>query len=146
VKKLGLLPLLLLAGCSAFDRDWNAAPAASAGTLEGRWEGKWTSDANGHEGALRCIITRHQDSGWEARYYASYTWGIIPFTFEYTIPLTALRDGDAWISRGGAELGCWIAGGWYEYEARASAEEYVASYRSDFDRGVFRMKRVASSK
>jgi hypothetical protein len=150
VKRLGLASLLLLGGCSTFDQDfqgkWPARSADLFSNLLGSWEGSWRSDTNGHEGALRCIITRG-DSAYNARYYATYTWCCIPFSFEYTVPMTAVaegerRDGGAWKLRGDAELGCWIAGGLYEYEARVEGGEYVATYRSDFDRGVFRMKRV----
>jgi hypothetical protein len=151
VKKAGILWLLLLAGCSTFDRDFDGwlpgTSAASADPMLGCWEGLWQSDANGHQGSLRCIITR-EDSVYHARYYAAYQWCIFPFSFEYSIPTTAVREGEAaspggaWKLRGSAELGCWIAGGLYEYEARVEGGEYVATYRSDFDRGVFRMKHV----
>jgi hypothetical protein len=146
--RLGLGLVLLLCGCSSFGRDWDATlpkpnsdPPAS-GLPTGCWEGSWHSDASGHEGSLRCIITRRDNSEFDARYYASYTWWVFPFTFEYTVPLSIVREGDSWASRGSAELSCWIAGGLYEYEGRAAGDDYVATYRSDFDRGVFRLKRV----
>jgi hypothetical protein len=143
MKRLAIGAFLLVGGCSSFDRDWETAPPGSAaGQPVGCWEGIWHSDVNGHEGTLRCIITRRDDSGFDARYYATYAWWIIPFSFEYTVPLTVLPDGEVWTSRGSAELGCWIARGLYEYEGRAVGSEYVATYRSDFDRGVFRLKRV----
>jgi hypothetical protein len=131
VKWLLCLPLLLSAGCgSTFDRDWESpGQAAMPGALEGRWQGTWHSEANGHEGGLRCIITRKEDSGYEARYDASYDWCIFGFTFEYTVPVQAERDGEAWKFRGSAELGCWIAGGLYEYEGRAQGDDYTATYK-----------------
>jgi len=150
VKRL-VFGLVLLAGCSTFDRDFEAGPlsisSAGVSDLTGRWEGTWESDENGHTGSLRCIITQG-NSDYQARYYATYTWGFIPFSFEYVIPTMAVPEGPrksiggAWKLRGSAELGCWIAGGLYEYEGRVERGEYVASYRSGFDRGVFRMKRV----
>ena len=142
------LLLLVLAGCgSTFDRDWESSLSAPAGGsarggLDGCWEGTWRSEVNGHEGGLRCIITAKEDRGFDARYFASYTWCIFPFTFEYTVPMTAERDGRAWKFRGSAELGCWIAGGLYEYEGRVEGDEYAATYRSSDDRGVFTMKRA----
>ena len=145
MKRLGLGALLVLAGCSSFDRDWEAwrgeRSASTAADWSGCWEGIWHSDVNGHQGSLRCIITSG-NSGSEARYYATYTWWLFPLTFEYTVPLEVVREGEAWKSRGSAELGCWVAGGLYEYEGRAAGDDYVATYRSDFDRGVFRLKRV----
>jgi hypothetical protein len=145
MKRLGLGALLLLGvGCSTFDRDWEASPPKSGSDSlpTGCWEGSWYSDGSGHHGSLRCIVTRRDNSDFDARYYATYSWWIIPFTFEYTVPLTIVREGDAWYSRGSAELSCWVAGGLYEYEGRAAGDDFVASYRSDFDYGVFRLKRV----
>ncbi len=144
MKRLGLGLLLLVGGCSSFDRAWEASPprTTSDSLPTGCWEGTWHSDGNGHQGSLRCIVTRRDNSEFDARYYATYSWWIIPFSFEYTVPLTIVRDGDSWYSRGSAELSCWVAGGLYEYEGRASGDDFVATYRCDFDRGVFRLKRL----
>jgi hypothetical protein len=133
--------LLAVTGCcSTFDQDWDAAPAGAL--PEGRWKGTWTSEENGHAGGLRCIITRKQDSGFEARYYATYDWCIFGFSFEYSVPMTGERDGEAWKFRGSAELGCWIAGGLYEYEGRVTESQYTATYKSEGDHGVFKLERV----
>jgi hypothetical protein len=143
VKTFGLLPVLLLAGCcSTFDRDFEAARSATAGSapLAGCWEGTWHSDPSGHAGGLRSIITQ-TDSGFSARYDATFTF-ILPLSFEYEVPLTVLQDRDAWRFRGSAVIDYCIAGGLYEYEGLVSGDEFVASYRSSFDSGVFRMKRV----
>ena len=143
MKRLGLGLLLLVGGCSSFDRDWEASlPQSRPGLPTGCWEGRWYSDGSGHHGSLRCIITRRDNSEFDARYYATYSWWILPFTFEYTVPLSIVREGDAWHSRGSAELRCWVAGGLYEYEGRAAGDEFVATYQSDFERGVFRLRRV----
>ncbi len=151
MRKVFIVPLLLLGGCSSFDRDFDGwVPRTSAdgySDLLGCWEGTWQSDENGHTGTLRCIFTRG-NSGYDARYYATYAWLCLPLGFEYVIPTTAVSvgaphaRGGAWTLRGSAELGCFIAGGLYEYEARVENGEYVATYRSDFDHGVFRLKRV----
>ena len=143
MKALSFLPLLLVAGCSTFDRDWDTWRPTSAQSMSpfaGRWAGTWHSDASGHEGALRCIVTL-RDSAYQARYDASYTWICMPLGFEYLLPVEAVKDGQALRLRGGAELGCWIAGGWYEYEGIVENGEFIASYRSSFDHGIFRMKR-----
>jgi hypothetical protein len=143
---------LLTTGCSSFDRDFEAlrlegVSSSGVSDLTGRWEGTWQSDENGHTGSLRCIITR-KDSDYLARYYATYTWCFLPLSFEMAIPTTAQPEGPAkapggaWKLRGSAELSCWVAGGLYEYEARVEGGEYVATYRSSFDRGVFRLQRV----
>jgi len=144
VKAVGLIPFLLLTGCcSGFDRDFDAARSTSesAGALVGPWEGTWHSDPSGHHGGLRSIITS-SDSGYRSRYYATFTFLFLPLSFEYEVPLTALPDGDAWRFRGSAVIDYFIAGGLYEYEGLVSGDEFVASYRSSFDSGIFRMKRA----
>jgi hypothetical protein len=144
VKALGLIPLFLLAGCcSGFDRDFEASRSATdtGSPLVGSWEGTWHSDPSGHAGGLRCILTR-SDSGYRSRYYATFTFLILPLSFEYEIPLTVLQDGEAWRFRGSAVIDYFIAGGPYEYEGLVTGDEFVASYRSSFDSGVFRMKRA----
>jgi hypothetical protein len=142
VKALALVPALLLAGCcSTFDRDFDAAKstADASSPLLGSWDGTWHSDPSGHAGGLRCIISR-TDSGFSSRYYATFTF-LLPLSFEYSVPITALKDGDSWRFRGSAEIDYVIAGGLYEYEGLVAGDEFVASYRSNFDSGIFRMKR-----
>ncbi len=140
-KALALL-LLPLAACSTYERDWEAAAAPPRpGAIEGRWEGLWQSAVDGHTGELRCLVSPRPDGGLDARYHATYTWCLLPFTFDYTVPMTAERSGDIWRFRGSAELGCWIAGGLYTYEGQAGPAGYEATYRSEEDRGVFRLRR-----
>src|SRR6476660_4258288 len=54
-----LLAILLLSGCSTFERAWKEpAPIAAGKTFEGKWEGTWKS-AKHHNasGRLRCLLT-----------------------------------------------------------------------------------------
>jgi hypothetical protein len=142
---LGTLLTLTLGGCSSFDRDWEAAPQrppAPPAALEGHWEGSWTSEANGHTGGLRCILTRKEGDTYEARYYATYSWCVFTFSFEYSVPMTAVQENGVWAFHGNAELSCWIGGGKYEYEGLATDSVYSAKYRSSDDHGVFKMGRV----
>jgi hypothetical protein len=68
--------LLLFAGtgCSSFDREWqNAArQPVPLNSMEGRWEGRWVSGANEHNGKLRCIISRRDDGAYAAQFRATY--------------------------------------------------------------------------
>ena len=144
MKASGLLPVLLLAGCcSTFDRDFDASrsPAAGSDPLVGSWEGTWESDPSGHAGGLRCIVSR-TESGFSSRYHATFTFGFIPLSFEYAVPLAVQADGDTWRFRGSAVIDYFIAGGLYEYEGYVSGDDFIASYRASFDSGVFRMKRA----
>ncbi len=74
----------------------------------------------------------------QARYHATYG----PFfTFEYTVPMTVSRAGEAFRFSAGADLG-WLAGGWYDYEGRVVGDEFTSTYRCKRDHGTFRMSRV----
>jgi hypothetical protein len=148
---LRLLPVLLvmaawapLAGCSSFERDWKAlgqeaepAPEPEAG-VEGRWDGTWLSDVNGHSGRLRCIVATDEAGTTRARYHATYA-GFL--TFRYTVPMDVRREGDVWHFSSEADLG-WFAGGRYEYEGTIAGDEFRSTYRSAHDHGTFDMRRV----
>src|SRR5215831_16871942 len=85
-RTVSILGLLLCCGCSSFNRDWNRAANQSVneGTVVGAWEGSWMSDSNHHHGPLRCIMSREDDSHYEARFRAGYL-GF--FRFSYTAHL-----------------------------------------------------------
>ena len=127
------------AGCSTFDDDWKAAQGFAVG-IEGRWEGTWSSDANGHTGGLRCLVTRRPDQGFDARYHATYSGCCGTVSFEYTVPMTVQDDPDGWRLRGSADLG-WIAGGVYEYDGLATLRRFFCNYQSSGDHGIFSLER-----
>src|SRR5262245_13583260 len=54
---------LACTGCSTFKQEWREAAVqpTPVGSPAGRWEGTWTSAANGHHGRLRCIVTPQPD-------------------------------------------------------------------------------------
>ena len=86
-KALALLAITLLCGCSCFNRDWHKAAAqpTPANSIEGRWEGSWTSASNAHTGNLRCLLSHKEGASYEARFRATY--GKV-FHFSYATPLT----------------------------------------------------------
>ena len=138
----GCAAAFLACGCSAFERDWEAAGKAPeqprAGAIEGRWEGGWKSEASGHEGGLRCLLTRSAEGKLEARYRATYA---CCFSFEYTVPMETVQDSDAVRFRGSADLG-WFAGGVYEYEGSVQGNRFLSTYSSSGDHGTFDLTRV----
>src|SRR5438132_1623499 len=82
-------PLILLtAGCSAFHREWRAAAAVPVGPTEiqGRWEGSWSSQTNGHHGRLRCVMSKKAEGEYRAFFHANYKKIL---SFSYAVPLTA---------------------------------------------------------
>lgn len=136
--------MTVLVGCSTFERDWNAVAelasthaTADAG-ITGRWRGIWRSDANGHHGGLRCIITTTDDGGLHARYHATYARVL---TFEYDMPMTVEHDGATSRFAADADLG-WLAGGRYEYVGTVVGDAFHATYESAKDHGIFKLRRA----
>lgn len=128
----------LTANCHTFHERWAHAPAmTSAGDLGGRWEGEWVSAATRHRGPLRCVLEGAGGRRWRARFHAGYA-GV--FRACYAMELDVERSEDRWTFRGESDLG-WIAGGVYHYEGEATANDFIARYRSQFDHGEFRLRR-----
>src|ERR1700743_1983965 len=87
-----------------FHRRWkqSAAMRLAPGGLEGRWEGEWISEANGHRGALKCLLTRKPEGDYEAMFHAVYAKVL---TVCYTIPLRGKFDGSKLLLKGKSDLG-----------------------------------------
>lgn len=127
-----------LSGCSTFNRDWKAAAAAPQGEgIEGAWKGSWLSDHNGHNGGLRAIITRKDESTYHARFHATYKRIL---GFGQAVDLVVNRDGTNYTFSGRANLGK-AHGGDYTYEGNASPEGFRSTYNCSIDHGTFRMAR-----
>jgi hypothetical protein len=139
MKLIPLLLALLLCGCSSFNRDWRRAsvPAPSENSIEGPWEGTWSSDANHHHGSLRCLIVHDTNSLYQARFRATYA---SMFHFSYTVPLEVQPHFGGWEFNGEANLSK-LAGGNYYYEGRATPTNFLSTYRSAADHGIFELKR-----
>lgn len=134
-----LITPILLTGCSAFNREWRAAAAVPAGPkdIQGRWEGTWSSQTNGHHGRLRCVMSRRADGDYLAFFHANYKKIL---GFSYSVPLTAHEAEGSFQFQGGADLGK-LAGGFYRYEGRATSTNFFSTYQASADGGVFEMKR-----
>ena len=133
-----LAALAFLSGCSSFNREWRAAgkqPAPSG--LAGRWEGRWVSDANGHNDKLRCVITEKGANDYSAHFHATYKH---IFHFSYTVPLSVQKQGDNFVFSGQADLGK-LAGGMYTYNGAATPTNFFSTYDSKYDHGKFEMHR-----
>ncbi len=133
------IALLLLCGCSSFNREWRRVGQQSAphDSAVGRWEGHWLSHVNAHSGKLRCIITSDTNGIYAARFRATY---MNTLSFSYTVRLQVeQRDGN-WHFRGEEDLGA-IAGGVYRYVGSATSTNFQSTYDSKYDRGIFEMSR-----
>ena len=137
-----ILSMLLLCGGCGFNRAWSKAArnATPSDSIEGRWEGRWLSDVNGHTGRLRCVLTRTSSSTntYTAYFRATY-WKIFRYSYKADFPFE-LKDHGVWQFQGDENLG-WLAGGIYHYEGRVTSTNFHATYRSKYDHGTFEMSR-----
>ena len=139
---LPLTGLLLVGGCT-FGHAWATAskqPVPANGLL-GCWEGTWVSDANGHNGNLRCVVTQKNDGAYNARFHAIYKKVL---GFGYTVQLKVIETNSSFGFSGEANLGWW-AGGIYHYEGHAQGTNFFSTYRCKYDQGTFQMTRPGRS-
>lgn len=136
---LAILLIVLFSGCSTFNRDWQraASNASLTNDIEGRWDGTWKSDANGHRGRLRCLMSKLDARKYEARFHAKYRK---VFSFGYTIAMEVQPTNGVFKFTGDADIGK-LAGGKYYYEGSASPTNFFSTYSSKYDHGTFQMKR-----
>ena len=138
VRSVALAALLVLSGCSTFNRDWKAAVAkpTPADSIEGRWEGQWLSDHNGHHGKLRALIRKLDSGQYETRFHAKYA-GVLSFGMQSKLDVKPA--GGLWQFSGEENLG--KPYGVYRYEGKASATNFFSTYKASFDHGTFQMTR-----
>ncbi|QOV91539.1 hypothetical protein [Humisphaera borealis] len=141
---IALLLLPLIVGC--YECRWSAAgkEAIPAGSIAGRWEGTWKSDANGHNGGLRCIISDVTPDSFKADFRATYGW-FFSFGYAATMTITAGEStpasGPAYIYfKGEQDIG-WLAGGVYQYDGKVGPTAFFCNYTSKDDKGVFQLSR-----
>jgi hypothetical protein len=143
---LGVIPLLLgVTGCSSFNHEWKKAATqpVKAHDIAGRWEGRWHSDANGHNDRLRAIITAVSTNHYDVKFHAAYQhWMTLFLTvhFGYTVRMEAQNESGGLKFLGSEDLG-FLAGGIYTYEGRADGTNFFSTYKSKYDWGTFEMKR-----
>jgi hypothetical protein len=137
-RKISHFLAALVSNASAFKRRWSQdlPPPTSVNGLQGRWQGEWISEANGHHGALRCVLAREASSDYQATFHAVYG-GILRVC--YTVPLHGQWSDGKLKLAGDTDLGP-LAGGIYQYQGEADEIEFVCSYRCKYDHGTFRMK------
>jgi hypothetical protein len=134
--------LIAASGCTTFNRDWQKAVKQSIATndLTGPWQGIWKSETSGHQSELRCLVTKQNDTHYQARFHAKYREGILTVTFGYTIPLSVVNSNGIFQFSGNADLG-WLAGGLYHYAGHVDATDYFSTYSCKYDHGTFQMNR-----
>src|SRR2546423_1796805 len=105
--------LILLSGCSRFDRDWKAAATNWQPTghtdITGPWKGTWQSEVHSSSGPLRCLISKISDQKYHAQFSGTY---LNAFRFGYDVDLTVEPPLDRLHFMGSTNLGA-MAGGLY---------------------------------
>ena len=130
----------LTSNCRDFHEQWNAtSDPPDPESASGRWEGEWVSEKTGHRGPLRSVILAISSDRWRARFHARYS-RFFRACYETNLETTRVAAG-RYTFKGSSDLG-WAAGGVYEYDGEATATELVCRYRSRFDDGEFRLKRL----
>jgi hypothetical protein len=142
---LSCFTLLLLGGCSTFNRDWKEAAQVSAQGVEGRWIGDWHSDFNQHEGPLRCLITKKDGNIYYTRFHAKYSSGFLTIGYSYDMDMTISKHGESYTFKGEADLG-WMAGGVYWYDGNGTTARIDMNYRATKDFGTFKLQRPKNIK
>ncbi len=137
-----LAGLLFAGGCSTFNYDWHIAQRTISppNDLPGRWQGVWISEVTGHKNELRCLVTKADDTTYQARFHAKYRKGLLTVSFNYTVPLKVVKTDDAFKFTGDADLGS-LAGGLYHYDGHAAGANFYSTYSCKYDHGTFQMTR-----
>lgn len=138
---LALVAACALSSCGiGFNRDWNAAKSAPHDELSGAWEGSWHSEATGHKGKLKAIISKPDPAHPKdrtVRYWASWKT-VLRATFATQHTFTP--QGQHYLLTGYHQMPGWV-GGQYTYGGTATSSEFKATYRSSLDHGTFEMRR-----
>lgn len=137
---IACVSLALASGCSRFDKNWKEAGQQDfpESGLAGRWMGTWTSEADGHSGELKCLVTDLNGGAYQAAFRSKFG-GI--FRFDHTTTLYAVNLRGMWTFEGSEDLGL-FAGGLYTYKGKAGSNKFFSTYKSRNDEGSFEMYRV----
>ncbi len=140
-----LLVSALGAGCSSFQKKWDAVGAPGKYEHASRWDGRWTSahhkGAGGEPegGRLRCVVEPH-GAQFTAHFHANWA----AFSADYTVPF-APKAGDGKkhqpMEFSGAHELPKIFGGTYHYDAEMARDRFTARYSSTYDTGTFALTR-----
>ena len=133
----------LLAVCSVSAAEDKPAPASAPvavaqgpSDLSGHWSGTWLSHTNGHDGPIEADFVRVCDTQYQVNFRGRF-WTLFPFQYTVNLDVTG-TDGDKVLLSGSSNLGLF---GTFSYSAWVTDTQFVASYCSKRDQGVFTMNR-----
>jgi hypothetical protein len=107
--------------------------------MAGRWEGTWASDSKPIKGGLSANIEKVSQGVYHASFTSETEFGL---TDESVCVFHVAPKEGLWEFEGKEYLGI-LKGGTYTYKGTVNGEEFVCSYDSTFDKGMFRMRRTA---
>lgn len=127
-------------GCTSKPDGWRAQapPPAPADLMAGRWEGTWASDSKPIKGGLSANIVPQGEGVYHASFTSQTEFGL---TDESVCVFHVAPKEGLWEFEGKEYLGI-LKGGTYTYKGTVNGEEFVCTYDSTFDKGVFRMHRA----
>jgi hypothetical protein len=128
---ISLLVALLLSADSRADQ---LPPAPD---LSGNWSGRWESGSNSHQGPLRATFRRINDTQYRVVFRGRF-WVVVPFRYAVTLDVVG-QQGDRVLLAGSSRLGPIF--GTFEYSAEATESDFIATFRSRNDHGVFVLTR-----
>lgn len=109
------------------------APAADP--LAGRWSGYWQSDANGHRGPLRAVVTP-SPSGYDVRFSGRFA-KVVPFVYRQHLDVVGV-SGDATLLSATRRIPLF---GTFTTDAAVTPGSFDATFRSGKDSGRFVLSR-----
>jgi hypothetical protein len=127
-------------GCTSAPPGWrtNVPPPPPADLMAGAWEGAWASDSKPIKGALSAKIEKLSQGAYRASFTSQTEFGL---TDESMCVFHVTPKEGLWEFEGKENLGL-LKGGTYAYKGTVNGEEFVCTYDSTFDKGLFRMHRV----
>ncbi len=140
-----LLIAALISGCASpgFRDAWVQAVSGPAPTdITGAWEGTWKSEATGHTGDLRCLVTRDEETSNDYRFHYWASWKRF-VSGEFVVEYPVTQRGDRFSFGGKYDLGKSF-GGTFTHEAVATPVTYDATYSAAADKGTVTMVRPKS--
>ena len=152
MKNLARLSAMLVlagsAGCSSFQKKWDATGQPGKYARASRWDGRWTSARHKNAagmpdgGRLRCVLEPGAD-GQVVAHFRAY-WQAFAANYDVTFllknPGQVVKPGAEAEFRGTHDLPK-VFGGTYRYEARMARDHFRARYDSSYDSGKFEMTR-----
>lgn len=113
-----------------------AVESVHANNPAGRWRGQWSSQTTGHRGPLHARF-RQLDANHYRVVFRGRFFKVIPFRYRIDMQVQG-RDSQAIYFAGQKRL---PLSGTFQYQACATANDFVAKFKSPRDRGTFRLRK-----